>query len=288
MTNGHPTREEDFDLYALGALDADEKRAIESHLAACAACARKLAEARGRIAMIGLAVPGAEPSPRVREQLLAHVRASSVTVAPAAASTPSSHDREHDRDRASESTSPDARSMPFARWWAAVLAPVGVALAVATVMLWSQNEHLKSQLDNLNTQVAQLRESASTQQKQLEESQHGADLLAARDTIVVPLAPMRGAPQGTARVAYSSHMGMLMYDGTLAPPPDDKCYQLWLIPAQGAPINAGVFHPTAGETDHWMMQMPAGVTPKAFAITLEPMGGMPHPTGPKLLAAAVS
>jgi anti-sigma-K factor RskA len=286
MTNGHPTRDEDFDLCALGALDADEKRAIESHLASCAACARKLAEARGRIAMIGLVVPAAEPSPHVREELLARIRASSIATAPATAATPAP--RPHDRAAARESASDAARPAPFARWWAAVLAPVGVALAVATIMLWNQNEHLKSQLDNLNTQVAQLRESASTQQRELEESQHAADLLAARDTIVVPLAPMPGAPQGTARVAYSSHMGMLMYDGALAPPPDDKCYQLWLIPAEGAPINAGVFHPTAGETDHWMMQMPAGVTPKAFAITLEPMGGMPHPTGPKLLAAAVS
>ena len=50
--NGHLTREEDFDLCALGALDAEEKRAIESHLAACADCARKLAEARGRIAAL--------------------------------------------------------------------------------------------------------------------------------------------------------------------------------------------------------------------------------------------
>ena len=34
--NAHPTREEDFDLYALGALEGDEKLAIESHVAACA------------------------------------------------------------------------------------------------------------------------------------------------------------------------------------------------------------------------------------------------------------
>jgi len=282
MTNGHPTREEDFDLYALGALEGDEKLAIESHAAACADCARKLAEARGRIAIIGLAAPDASPSPHAREKLLARIRASSSTAAtPAPAAAPA-------RDRQPGPASPATSSAPFARWWAAALAPIGVALAVATVILWSQNAKLKSQLDQLTAQVAQLRDSASAQQKELEESQHAADLLAARDTIVVPLAPMPGAPPGTARVAYSSHMGMLMYDGTLSPPPSDKCYQLWLIPAQGAPINAGVFHPTPGETDHWMMQMPAGVTPKAFAITLEPAGGMPHPTGPKLLAAAIS
>ena len=279
MTNGHPTREEDFDLYALGALDPDEKRAMASHVASCADCARRLAEARGRVLLVGLATPEVAVSPRVRERLMTRVRLSDIA-GPAA--DPTSYEPE------SKPIIAVAPRGAFARWWAVVLAPVGVALAIVTLALWNQNEKLKSQLDNLGAQIGQLRQSSAVQQKELEESQHAADLLAARDTVVVPLMPMPGAPQGAARVAYNSHMGMLMYDGALAPPASDKCYQLWLVPMDGAPINAGVFHPTSGQTDHWMMQMPTGVTPKAFAITLEPMGGMPHPTGPKLLAATVS
>jgi hypothetical protein len=34
--NGHPTREEDFDLYALGVMEGEERQAIEEHLEACA------------------------------------------------------------------------------------------------------------------------------------------------------------------------------------------------------------------------------------------------------------
>ena len=49
MSGTHPTREEDFDLYALGALDGDEKAAFEAHLASCASCKMKLAEATGRM-----------------------------------------------------------------------------------------------------------------------------------------------------------------------------------------------------------------------------------------------
>jgi anti-sigma factor RsiW len=70
MTNGHPTREEDFDLYVLGALDADEKRAIESHLAACADCGRKLATARGRVAAISFAAPRRSAPNRKQRHLL--------------------------------------------------------------------------------------------------------------------------------------------------------------------------------------------------------------------------
>jgi anti-sigma-K factor RskA len=261
--NAHPTREEDFDLYVLGALEGDEKQAIESHVASCADCARKLAEARGRVAMISFAAARMEPASHVKEHLMARVRAEGQTVAPA---------------REAESAVGGGVS---GRWWTAVLAPVGVALAIATILLWNQNERL-------NREMADLHAALITQQQNLEEARHAADLLAARDTIVVPLAPMPGMPKGMGRVTYNPNMGTLMYDGTLTPPADDKCYQLWLIPMQGAPINAGVFHPSAGQTDHWMMKMPEGITPKAFAVTLEPAGGMPHPTGPKVLAGAIS
>lgn len=279
MTNGHPTREEDLDLYALGVLDADEKLAIESHIATCADCQGKLAEARGRIAMIGLTAPAAVPSQLVREQLLARVRVAAAGVSPAPARQP---------DRAAPGPAIPRKTASIL-WWPRVIAPaLALIIAIFTAVLWHQNDNLKSQLDQLRNAVAQQQKQLDSARAQLEESQHAADLLAAHDTIVVPLTPMPGAPQGSARVAFSSHMGMLMYDGTLAPPPNDKCYELWLVPMKGDPINAGVFHPVVGATDHWMMQLPAGVTPKAFAITLEPMGGMSHPTGPKLLVASVS
>src|ERR1700690_2642142 len=72
--NGHPTREEDFDLYALGALEGDEKAAIENHVATCASCAEKLADARGRLALLALAVPAVAPSPSVKARLRNQVR----------------------------------------------------------------------------------------------------------------------------------------------------------------------------------------------------------------------
>src|SRR5215470_1863579 len=104
MTNGHPTREEDFDLYALGVLEGDEKQAIESHMAACSDCARKLAEARGRMAMLSFGAPRVDPSPRVKELLRARVRA-----------------EEEDKSPSASRTSRQASRVPargvFGRWW---------------------------------------------------------------------------------------------------------------------------------------------------------------------------
>src|SRR5262245_8114259 len=73
--NGHPTREEDFDLYALGALEGDERQEIEQHLSVCVDCARKLAEAKGRVATLALATPPVMPSAAGKARLMARVQA---------------------------------------------------------------------------------------------------------------------------------------------------------------------------------------------------------------------
>src|SRR4029077_20137135 len=71
----HLKHDEDFDLYALGALEGEEKSAIESHAASCSDCARKLAEARGRISVLSFSAPPVEPSPGVKERLMRQLHA---------------------------------------------------------------------------------------------------------------------------------------------------------------------------------------------------------------------
>lgn len=58
-------------LYALGALEGDEAREFEGHLAAgCEACAAELRMFEGVVADLGLAAPEAEPPAGVRSRLL--------------------------------------------------------------------------------------------------------------------------------------------------------------------------------------------------------------------------
>jgi anti-sigma-K factor RskA len=275
--NGHPSRDEDFDLFALGALDADERRALESHLAACAACKEKLAVAQGRIATLAHAAPPAEPSPAVKQRLMRQVHAD-------AAAAPAHHSSESRRS-----------ARWFGRWWAAVLLPAAAGLAFASVYLWVQNQRLDVDLARLRVtmeqQQDQLQQEVQRQEQlreQFQDAHEVAELMAARDTMIVPLTSQRGTSHGTARVVYNGQMGMLYYDGVLDAPPAHKSYQLWLVPKNGDPVSAGVFNPVSGQDTHWMMKLPKGLDPKAFAVTLEPSGGMPHPTGPKVLLGAVS
>jgi len=167
------------------------------------------------------------------------------------------------------------------RWWAAVLVPAGVALAIVSGLLWTENRRLDRQLAALHADMQR-------QQQQLREAREVADLITAQGTIIVPLSSQPGMPEGAAHVMYNLKTGMLMYEGQLEPNSADKTYQLWLVPTQGNPISAGVFNADATHTDHFMMKLTPGITPKAFAVTLEPAGGRPQPTGPMVLVGAAS
>jgi anti-sigma-K factor RskA len=265
MNGQHPTRPEDFDLYALGALDAAERQEFEAHLLSCADCTQEVAAARGRMALLAFAAPRIEPSPGVKEVLMRRLHS---TAEGPGGSVPA------------QARSPEPPGGFFGRWWA-VLLPLSGALALATILLWLHN----AQLDR---QLADLRSTVAAQQKQLDDSHHVADLLAARDTIVVPLAAQKGQPQGNARVIYNAREGMMMYDGTLPPAPVNKVYQIWLVPMNGAPISAGWFTGWPDKPGRMMMKLPAGLTAKEFAVSLEPAGGMPQPTGPMVLIGPVS
>jgi anti-sigma-K factor RskA len=61
-------------------------------------------------------------------------------------------------------------------------------------------------------------------------------------------------------------------------------YQLWVLTAAPAPISAGLLRPDArGSVTATFETPPTLPNPVAMAVTLEPEGGVPSPTGDKYL-----
>ena len=76
---------------------------------------------------------------------------------------------------------------------------------------------------------------------------------------------------------------------SMLPPQEGKDYQLWLIRG-GETISAGLL-PVDDTGLPVLARIPrdllAGGAPDAFAISVEPAGGMPQPTGPIVLVGKV-
>ena len=65
----HSLLRENIPAYALGALDAEDIRALEAHLRACEACQAELAEYRALSEHLVLTVPPRQPPPALRKRL---------------------------------------------------------------------------------------------------------------------------------------------------------------------------------------------------------------------------
>jgi anti-sigma-K factor RskA len=259
--NGHPQPEE-LDLLALGALDPVERQPLEAHVRVCAECQRRLEEARGRLALLSLTAPAETPSPRVRPQLL-------------------------DRIKPRRAGAPVSGLRAWLQQASLTFAIASVVLLASTLWLGYVNRELFRLNDNLRQQVAALHESAGRQRQETARARAVVDVLSAPDSVRVTLvaAPARPLPQG--RAFYHARKGLVFTASNLQPLPSGKTYQLWLIPTEGKPISAGVFDPDAqGAGTILLPPLPAGVAAKAFAVTVEPAGGVPQPTGPIVLLGA--
>jgi anti-sigma-K factor RskA len=250
---------EDSDLYALGALDGEEKQALEAHMRLCVECAREVDAARQRVALLGLTAPAAaDPPARVKEELLRCVRA----------------------ERGAAVVREERRRGFAFGWLTPAFGVATVFFAALAAVLWMRDVRDMRRIHALEGQLAEVQ----TRSREVARASEMTDkLLEMPATKRVALMPMPGM-EGHGGVLYNPKMGMVACTGWLPAPPKGKSYQLWLVPMEGKPMPLHVFW------NEWTKPMSMQVTPgmeaKAFAVTEEPAGGMPWPTGPRVLAGA--
>ena len=253
----HEQLADDLVLYALDELTGSDRAELEVHLQSCAACRRELQALRADLGLLGLTSVGPQPPARSKERLLRAIAANPRGVsAPAPAPAP--------RQR-----SLWARLVP-------AFAILGMALIIIVIVRYN---------DMLRNQIAELSNRNQDQTAQLERTNQELRLLTSPDAVHVSLNPQKAPKQPSGTAIFSpSQKRMMFMASNLAPVPEGKAYELWIIPASGAPVAAGVFKPddhgNAIMMDH---KMPEGVEAKAFAITVENEAGSDKPTSPILL-----
>ena len=97
-------------------------------------------------------------------------------------------------------------------------------------------------------------------------------------------------PTAHATVAYdrATRRAVLISSG-LPPAPAGKAYQVWYIDGAKPPVPGGTFKPNVDSRGFLSDRIPAeGQAAQTFAVTLEPEGGVPAPTGKMYLLSAAS
>ena len=253
----HPQFEEDFELYGLGVLDGDDKAGFERHLAECAQCVQKVAAAMVRLAPLGFTAPPSEPPTGARQRLLEPFRR------------------------------PPARS----GFWSLNWAWAAACLTLVAVAAWTtfDNSRLSKRLAEIEASQKQLEISTAEMKAAAAQAQSVLEILTGPQTIQVDLSPSTAHPVPHGKAFYNRSRGLLFYTTNLPTLPSGRTYELWLIPTEGKPIDAGLFNTDSqGNGQVILPSLPTGLTAKAFAVTAEPAGGVPAPTGSILLVGPAS
>ena len=252
------TREQIDELaaaYALGTLEGDERARFEALLAARDPDATSSLQ-RCEEAIVAMAEDlRAAPPPRVKTALIGRIAAEGVSPAalPPAPSAP--------RRRA---------VLPLV--WAGAMAAGIAALAVG----FAVSARYEARLQDLAREAAVLREDLARQQALV-------TILRDPATQVVTLAGQAPSPEARGRALWHATAGGLVVTTGLPAPPAGKTYQLWAI-VGAKPIPAGVFSPDARGVASLQVAPIGGVSRvDVFAVTLEPAGGLPAPSGPMYL-----
>jgi anti-sigma-K factor RskA len=166
---------------------------------------------------------------------------------------------------------------------AAAALVIAVGLGVDAVRLRQRIGSLEQRLRDVSARAdASERELTSVRQSAAE-AQTLVVVLASSDLIRVDLAGQPSAPQARARAFWSRSRGMIFTASALPPLPAGRTYQLWIV-TPDAPVSAGLLRPGERGDVHAVFATPRDVARvAAVAVTIEPEGGVPAPTGDKYL-----
>jgi anti-sigma factor RsiW len=248
-----------LEAYALGALDAPERAALEAHLATnCPECVSALKEARWLVSQLAYTAPEAGPSDMLRGRLMKIVREEAALEAPRSAVAGAGK-----------------TAVPYWMW-----AAVAALLAVAIYTSWDANQ-LNHQMRDINDRaIAELR-SRSKIEEELVAVRREATILADPASVKIALATSQ-PDSSPLQASWHAKLGIVVSGQKIPPPADGRVLQLWLIPkaAGGKPLPSQTVRPDADGNFVLLVPNPPEemAETKALAVTEEPAGGSPQPT----------
>lgn len=256
------TTHEPFDtlaeLHGLAALDGEDLRRFQAHLAeGCARCEAAVRQTEETLARVAMSGPRTAPPADIRGRLLRRVGASR-----------------------------RPRPVRWRRWAIGTAAAAGAAAALSGAYVAARYEARLGEMAREQARASEaLDRNAAALRDRTALYRGTVELLRDPATRVVELRGQPAAPGSVARVIWHDVRGGLLIAANLPPPPAGNAYELWTI-AGSAPRRASLFAPDAqGGATVAVPPTPGGGPVNAFAVTLEPEAGVDAPTGPMVLAS---
>jgi len=266
-TPRHDRIAERLEDYALSHLTPVERQEVEAHVRACASCTRDLREINEALALVADSAPAMEPPASLKGRVIAAVAAQA-------------------QEPSHEST---VGPRSVSRAWPWLTLAAAAALIVLAAML-NQSDTARRQLArDLQRSTA----TGDTLRDRLQRFSGQTDLalsiLTASDMREVSLAGRENAVAAAARAYWSPSRGLLVVADRLPAPPPGRIYQVWVIEG-GQPVSAGLLGDQS--SGRGMLVAPPPPRPRTgFAVTVavtdEPPGGLPAPSGTIRLAGSI-
>ncbi len=283
MIEGSHIPQEDLALLAMQSLPEGEAERVRSHLLHCGACRAEAEGLLADLAMLGMCAEQ-EPVPEsARLRFLASIAADAAagTAEPVAAKPTADAGSGRSSLSGVVQTPAASNRRGWLLWTSWTATAAALALAVS----------LEMKIGNLTGELQEQYQVVAHSAQENAYAQRVLRVLQAPSAQRVMLTAAKTAAEPTGHAVYVPDRGELIFEASdLRPLPDDKTYELWLIPEGGkAPIPAGLFRPdSAGSASVMLPPLPAGVRAKAFGVTVEKREGSASPTAPILLSGAPS
>jgi anti-sigma-K factor RskA len=248
-------------LYALGALRGDESARFEAHLEVCERCRAEVRSFSPVVESLSRAGAIVEPPLALRARVVGTADGRTTVV--------------------------QGRPSPVLAWLAAA---ASVMLAIGAGWYAAQ---LRARIDDLEARLAAATFRAAAAERQTADARQAVDraqdmlgVLSAPDMARVDLKGQGTAAAAAGRAFWSRSRGLVFTATNLPALPAGKVYQLWVV-TPTAPVSAGLLRPDDRGRVTIVAQTDPAITPVAMAVTLEPEGGVPSPTGEKYLIGMV-
>ncbi len=257
----HEDWREQAALFVLDALPSDERRQFEAHVAGCVECAAEVRSLRAVPTLLAQTVPQIDPPTALRQRVM-----ESVGGAP-----------RHD------AAAPAGGGLTGAAPWLAMAASLAltVGLGAYAMQLRTRVGDLEARLSSALARADAGDRLIADARRAVADAEFRVAVLAAPDLARIDLAGQPAAPQAAGRGYWSRSRGLMFTATNLPDLPAGRTYQLWVLTAQTAPISNGwLVRPDANGRVAAIFETPVDLPrPTAMAVTIEPDGGVPAPTG---------